>query len=109
MNIDLELNNCPDFASKGQPPCVHYPPDMFFADLEGEPKINSTYLVNEAKKICYGCPYQLECLTYATKESLVGVWGGTSHRQRRQMVKNGKVFIPEIQVGKLKSNRERAA
>ena len=107
MSLDLNFDNYPDFTSQGEPPCVHYPPDMFFADLEGEPAINSTYMVNEAKKICYICPYQLECLTYGAEENLLGVWGGTSHRQRRSMMENGKVFIPELKV-RTKKNRKAA-
>lgn len=107
--LNLELNNCPSFSGKGDPPCIHYPPDMFFADLEGEPVINSTYLVNEAKRICYTCPYQMECLTYAVEEDLIGVWGGTSQRQRRQMAKDGKIFIPEIRIGKSRPGKGKAS
>jgi len=96
VDINIEFNNYPDFSEEGEPPCVHYPPDMFFADLDDEYPVNATYITNEAKKVCYTCPYQLKCLTYAIEENLVGVWGGTSQRQRRDIIKTGKVFIPLI-------------
>lgn len=93
---ELSFDNALELKGKGDPLCVHYPPDMFFADLDDEARINSAYLINEAKKICYKCPYQLECLTFAVQEGVVGIWGGTSQRQRTLMRQNGKVFIPEI-------------
>lgn len=39
----------------------------------------------EAKAICWGCPVRRECLAFAMSQddSLAGVWGATTHRQRR--------------------------
>ncbi len=39
----------------------------------------------EAKKICRGCPVQLECLSYAMDAPVDhGVWGGMTERERRR-------------------------
>jgi hypothetical protein len=36
-----------------------------------------------AKKICKGCPVNLQCLAYAVQNpDIVGIWGGTAHRDR---------------------------
>lgn len=37
-----------------------------------------------AKAVCAGCPVQVHCLRYALNASEhIGIWGGTSERQRR--------------------------
>jgi len=39
-----------------------------------------------ARRLCAGCLVRAECLAYAmTVPDMVGVWGGTSERQRRIM------------------------
>ena len=40
--------------------------------------------MNSAEGICFGCVVQAECLNYAMQApDLTGIWGGTSHRERR--------------------------
>jgi hypothetical protein len=39
-----------------------------------------------AKAVCRRCPVRSPCLEFALKHDVSGVWGGTSERQRRQMV-----------------------
>lgn len=39
-----------------------------------------------AKQVCAGCPVRAECLAEALQDShTVGVWGGTSERERRRL------------------------
>jgi WhiB family redox-sensing transcriptional regulator len=39
---------------------------------------------DEAKRVCWRCPEKEGCLDYALSEpSLVGVWGGTTVKERR--------------------------
>jgi WhiB family redox-sensing transcriptional regulator len=39
-----------------------------------------------AKAVCVTCPVKAECLAYAlTSPTILGVWGGTSGRERRTM------------------------
>jgi WhiB family redox-sensing transcriptional regulator len=79
---DFEFLDFPDFISKGEPNCSEAEADMFFADYEGP---NFTQLLNSARRVCIGCPYKLECLTYAVENNMDGVWGGTSEGERRRM------------------------
>lgn len=60
--------------------CANHPPDVFFpSDGVG---------VEQAKKICLECPSQQSCLDYALAHRIDhGVWGGTSERQRRRILK----------------------
>ena len=37
------------------------------------------------KQICRSCMWQKECLTYALHYSVLGIWGGTSTRERSAM------------------------
>lgn len=59
------------------------PPEYYRAfDGEGTPEQEA-----EAKKLCLGCKVVAECLTYAldNPRHTVGIWGGTTDRQRRGM------------------------
>jgi WhiB family redox-sensing transcriptional regulator len=35
--------------------------------------------------VCAGCPVRERCLDYAIEHVEIGVWGGTSERERRGM------------------------
>jgi WhiB family redox-sensing transcriptional regulator len=58
--------------------------DLFFPDDANQWR--------EAKAACAMCPVSNECLEYALKENVMGIWGGTTdkerQRMRRQMRKN---------------------
>ncbi len=60
--------------------CNEHPPSLFFpSDGVG---------VEVAKKICADCPSKEPCLEYALENRIDhGVWGGTSERQRRRILK----------------------
>jgi len=58
--------------------CNEYQRDLFF------PGRGSTSA--QAKRICGQCAVRPECLAYAVNDgSLLGVWGGTSDRERQQL------------------------
>lgn len=63
--------------------CSNKPPELFFpSDGVG---------VEVAKKVCADCPSQEPCLEYALAHRIDhGVWGGTSERQRRRILKARK-------------------
>jgi WhiB family redox-sensing transcriptional regulator len=44
--------------------------------------------VQEAQRICAECPVSDACLQYALDD---GVWGGTSERERRRMLRRRRV------------------
>ena len=60
--------------------CKEHPPSTFFpSDGVG---------VEVAKRICATCPVAAQCLEYALDNHIDhGVWGGTSERQRRRLLK----------------------
>jgi WhiB family transcriptional regulator, redox-sensing transcriptional regulator len=42
----------------------------------------------EAKEVCAGCPVRQPCLEYAlVNREREGVWGGTTERERRRIVR----------------------
>ena len=57
--------------------CRGMDPDVFFPGKGG-------YGAREAKSICCLCPVKAECLELGLREEL-GVWGGTSVRERRRL------------------------
>ncbi len=71
-----EIDN--DWMAQGE--CRNHPPEVFFpSDGVG---------VEVAKRICANCAEQHRCLEYALEHRIDhGVWGGTSERQRRRILK----------------------
>lgn len=69
-----------DVSWMAQGNCAEKNPDIFFpSDGVG---------VEVAKRICVECPQQERCLEHALRNRIDhGVWGGTSERQRRRMLK----------------------
>lgn len=39
----------------------------------------------KVKELCKSCIWKQECLTYALHYSVVGIWGGTSSKERSRM------------------------
>lgn len=68
----------PNWMARGL--CATQPPEVFFpSDGVG---------VEVAKRICAKCPVVDGCLEYALTNRIDhGVWGGTSERQRRRILK----------------------
>lgn len=64
--------------------CRNHAPEVFFpSDGVG---------VEIAKRICADCPVRSECLEYALENRIDhGVWGATSERQRRRILKARKL------------------
>jgi WhiB family redox-sensing transcriptional regulator len=66
--------------------CRNHPPATFFpSDGVG---------VDRARKICATCPSQESCLDYALTNRIDhGVWGGTSERERRRILKRRRLTV----------------
>jgi WhiB family transcriptional regulator, redox-sensing transcriptional regulator len=64
--------------------CRNHPPTAFFPpDGVG---------VERAKKVCIDCPVAATCLEYALQNRIDhGVWGGTSERERRRILKSRRL------------------
>lgn len=73
----------PNFYDKGPTPCSQVDPDMFFPDSETmENPEQARRVARDAVKVCSGCPYMQECFLWAIQNEQIGVWGGTTERQR---------------------------
>jgi WhiB family redox-sensing transcriptional regulator len=66
--------------------CRQYPPATFFpSDGVG---------VDRARKICATCAVKDQCLSYALENRIDhGVWGGTSERERRRILKRQRLAV----------------
>jgi WhiB family redox-sensing transcriptional regulator len=66
--------------------CRNHPPAVFFpSDGVG---------VDRARRICATCPVSGQCLEYALENRIDhGVWGGTSERERRRILKRRRLTL----------------
>lgn len=66
--------------------CAHLSPSIFFpSDGVG---------VEAARRICVECSVKVQCLEYALANRIDhGVWGGTSERQRRRILRSRKIKL----------------
>lgn len=44
-------------------------------------------MILEAKMHCWGCPVQAECLEYALAAKMKGIWGGSTEKDRKVIIK----------------------
>lgn len=74
------MENTADTKWMAEGNCAAKPPSLFFpSDGVG---------VERAKRVCEDCPVLTQCLEYAIENRIDhGVWGGTSERQRRRIIK----------------------
>ena len=78
----------PDWMARGN--CADKPPATFF------PKDGAG--VDYARKICATCDVKALCLDYALRNRIDhGVWGGTSERERRRILRRFQVEPVEAQ------------
>jgi WhiB family redox-sensing transcriptional regulator len=59
-------------------------PDIFFMDDKDESNYDATK-TRMALTICGQCPIQKQCLEFAIKEEMEGVWGGTTTKERKSI------------------------
>ena len=55
--------------------CASTDAELFFPEKGGTPQL--------AKRVCAGCPVREKCLAFALEHGDLGVWGGTTERERR--------------------------
>lgn len=58
--------------------CRGKDPELFFPDPAPSAPI-------AAKQICAGCPVTAQCMDYAIEHDELGIWGGTTERQRKRI------------------------
>ncbi len=69
--------------------CRNHEPEVFFpSDGVG---------VTIAQRICTSCPVRATCLEYALENRIDhGVWGGTSERERRRILKARRELVEAV-------------
>ena len=63
-----------DWQDHPDRPCARREPDDYFP--------NDRVARREAAELCAGCPVATECLEYAMRAGVHGIWGGTTEQQR---------------------------
>jgi Transcription factor WhiB len=52
--------------------------------------------IDAARAICQGCPVTEECLDFALANNCIGVWAGTSDRQRRRLRRTARPTARQV-------------
>jgi len=61
--------------------CCHTDPELFFPVSTTGPGLRQ---IEEAKRICQGCPARSPCLDWALEHGVAaGIWGGATEEERR--------------------------
>jgi WhiB family transcriptional regulator, redox-sensing transcriptional regulator len=58
--------------------CREMDPAVFFPD-------HDRWAEERAKAICVDCPVRAQCMDYAIVNRELGIWGGTTERDRRRI------------------------
>ena len=74
-------------AFDGSQPCAQSDPDIFFPD-DFDDQASKT---KQAKLVCNSCTFIADCLDYALKTEMVGIWGGTTTYERKEMRKRRNI------------------
>lgn len=77
--IIIERDN-PEWRKQAS--CTNLNPSFFIVE-RGED-------VNPALSVCRTCPVKDPCLRYAIDNNEIGIWGGTTGKQRRRMKRVAK-------------------
>ena len=94
----MQVNKFYALVAEIIPPCYNQPdlfdPDLFLKQWPGQaPTDYQQRLVarNLAKKLCFECPIQIECLTVALEQRETAmIWGGYTPEEREQIRKGHK-------------------
>ena len=65
---------------------------MFFVEEDAKHYKESELL----KRVCGNCMVKTECLDYALHHAVVGWWGGTSEKQRREMREKQEIIAEPV-------------
>lgn len=91
----------------GTPVCAETDPELFFPQEKDDPLVRhmTSIYYNEsgAKALCFSCDYRISCLLYALENKEIGIWGGTTERERRVMNRKAsgdRRLIVQIAIGK---------
>ena len=66
----------------GTQPCSQTDPEIFFPEIT-----TSNDVIRAAIKICSTCEFKVKCLEIGLKTQSFGIWGGTTHIQRKRMTR----------------------
>lgn len=71
--------------------CSGIDTEFFFPDSSGTTEEN-----RQAKKICGGCYWKEECLTYALHYKVTGIWAATNTKDRDRLRKQLNIIAKPI-------------
>ena len=91
MGAPYPYTKAPYLPLDGTQACKDTDLELFFPD-DDEPKLSKQKTL-VAKKICRSCNMTARCLEYAIAANEVGIWGGTTTKERRYLKNRIKSYI----------------
>ena len=64
------------------PPCSAVDPEIFFPKMPNDKQQQENTIA--AKAICNTCPWKQDCLAYALRHAVEGIWGGATWAERKE-------------------------
>lgn len=97
LNIQL-----PEFLSEGEAACSTVDPEIFFPQGVDYTTLNGPVVavytnLKQAKAICESCDLRARCLEYALKNDDIGIWGGLTESQRKNLRRKVGIAMPRRQ------------
>lgn len=83
VDVEVEPRRAYGKSWKDKAACHGMDLTMFFGDDPGSRPALRRSVLRNARVVCGACPVSRECLTSALENEERGIWGGTSHRQRK--------------------------
>lgn len=77
----------------GEARCEEIGDHIFFA----EPEDWQWHAI--AKKVCSTCPLMIKCRDYALQNSVYGIWGGTTPKERQRMRTQLGIYPKQVKTG----------
>jgi hypothetical protein len=94
---EKEMATAPHFD--GTQLCMTIDSETFFPELKSpKNKINKAIYegrVSAAKEICRDCNFVVDCLKYALNNDVVGIWGATDEKERKNIRREMRLPRPK--------------
>lgn len=78
----------------GEAKCEEVGDHIFFGEKTDPWQWNSI-----AKRLCKTCPLMIKCRDYALQNSVYGIWGGTTDRERETMRTQLGIYPKQVKTG----------
>lgn len=99
VEVEVTIHRPIPMSWKDDAACHGMDLTLFFGDDPGSRPALRRSVLKRAREVCITCPVVRDCLRSALVDEERGVWGGTSHRQRKgylAQIAQGRMTIEDV-------------